>query len=511
MNKSLFTSRNAVLFYISLFKLLLLIIFADNYGLFRDEYYYIECSKHLAWGFVDQPPLSPFILAISRLLFGDSILGIRIFAYLAGSAIVFMGGLLAREIGGNRFAEVVTAVTILFCGVILGTSGYFSMNAFDILFSTVFFYLLIKLVKTDNPKLWLAIGMICGIGLMNKLSFLFLGFGLFVGLILTPQRKYFKSKYLWLAAAIAFIIFLPNILWQVFNDFPTLEFMRNAAQYKNEPLSPTGFLIGAMMELNPGFTPIVLIGIYFLFFNKKGKAFSIIGWIFISVLLVFMFNNAKPYYMGILYPAILAAGAVELEKIVERFLTKRVWAYAVIIILLIPSFIVVTPFAIPALPVDDFITFQETIGIKPSSGERSKEGVLPQFFADRFGWEEMVQDVAKAYNKLSKKEKSQVIIIADNYGEAGAIDYYRKKYGLPKVISPHNNYWIWGNDTKFNADVYIILDITREEALKFFKEVEFGVSHHHPLGKPSENFDIYIGRKPKGKLSDIWNDIRNFI
>ena len=511
MNHNNFTSHNAVLVYISLFKFLLLLIFAGNYGLFRDEFYYIECSKHLAWGFVDQPPFSALILAVSRFIYGDSIFGIRIFAYLAGSVTVFMGGLLTREMGGNRFAEFITAVTIVFSGVLLGTTSYFSMNAFDLLLSVFFFFLLIKLIKTDNPKLWLAIGLVCGLGLMNKLSFLFLGFGLLVGLLLTSHRKYFLNKNLWYAAAIAFIIFLPNILWQIFNDYPTLEFMRNAAQYKNQSLSPLDFTLGSMLELNPGFTPFILIGLYFLFFHSSGKKFMLIGWIFLSVFIVFMFNNGKPYYMGIVYPVMLAAGAVGTEKIIERFVTKTLWAKVVVFIMLIPSFIIVTPFAIPILPVDNFINFQEMIGIKPGSGERSELGVLPQFYADRFGWEEMVKDVQKAYNKLSPEEKEHVIIFVQNYGEAGAVNFYREKYNLPPAISSHNNYWIWGKDKKFASDVYIVIGSNKEDNLEFFEEVELAASHFHPLGMPFENVDIFICRKPKANLGEVWKRLKHFI
>ncbi len=511
MTSDTISSRNAILIYISLFKLVLLLIFADNYGIFRDEFYYIACSKNLAWGFVDQPPLSALILAVSRFIFGDSIFGIRVFAYLAGSAAVFVSGLLAREMNGGRFAEVLTAFTVIFSAVLIANSSYFSMNAFDILLTSVFFYLLTKLLNHYDPKLWLTIGLVIGIGLMNKLTFLFLSFGLFIGLLLTNQRKYFLNKTLWLAAAIALLIFLPNIIWQITHDFPTLEFMTNATERKNQPLSPVEFSTGVLMNLNFGFIPLLLTAFYFLFVNKIGRHYILIGWIFLTVFLVFMVSNGKPYYMGVLFPVIFAAGGVGLEILINRFIRKKIIAQVTVLILLIPACVLVTPFVLPVLSIDDYIKYQEAVGLKPSSGERSETGVLPQFYADRFGWEEMVQTVAEIYNQLPEEEKERAVIIGDNYGEAGAIDYYGSKYNLPNAISTHNNYWYWGNDPKYNTDVYVILDITREEALYFFEEVEFGASHYHPLGKPDENIDIYICRKPRKPLSEIWRSVKNFI
>ena len=172
LNKKM-SSTNAILFYLSLFKLILLIVFAGNYGIFRDEYYYIEISKRLAWGYVDVQPLSEVILSVSRALFGDSIFGIRVFSYLAGSVIVFISGLIARELNGSKFAQIFTAFLVIFSGVVLGTSSYFSMNSFDILLSALMFYFLIRLINTNNAKLWLVIGLLFGLGLQNKLTFFF--------------------------------------------------------------------------------------------------------------------------------------------------------------------------------------------------------------------------------------------------------------------------------------------------------------------------------------------------
>ena len=503
------TSTNAILIYLALFKLILLLIFAGNYGLFRDEYYYVAVSKHLAWGYVDLQPLSAVILALSRTFFGDSIFGIRIFSYLAGSAIVIVSGLIAREMNGSRFAQIFTAFLVIFSGVILGVSSYFSMNSFDILLSALMFYFLIRLINTNNQKLWLVIGLLFGIGLQNKLTFLFLGFGLAVGLVLTKYRNQLKLKEVWIAAAIALIIFLPNIIWQFANNFPTLEFMHNAAAYKNKPMSIGEFSLGSLMELNPAFILFPFTAIYYLFFNKEGRAYKLIGWIFISVFLVFAFDNGKPYYMGVLFPVMLAAGVVGADYLIDKYL--RNFVRLILVIVIIPFVFFTAPFSSPILNVDTFIKYSETLGIKPESGERSELGLLPQFYADRFGWEDMIKKVALAYNKLSPEEKKEALIFGQNYGEAGAIDFYRKKYNLPPAISSHNNYWIWGYPKNYKGKVLIVIGSNYKDNSEFFNDVELAASHHNKYGMFYENVDIFICRDPKMPFKEIWIKIKHFI
>ena len=503
------TSTTAILIYLSLFKLILLIIFAGNYGLFRDEFYYIETSKHLAWGYVDLQPLSAVILAISRWIFGDSIFGIRIFSYIAGSAIVFVSGLIAREMNGSKFAQIFTAFLVIFSGVILGVSGYFSMNSFDILLSAFMFYFLIKWINTNNSKLWLVIGLLFGIGLENKLTFLFLGFGLTVGLVLTKYRNQLKSKELWIAAAIALIIFLPNIIWQIANNFPTLEFMHNASAYKNKPMGLGGFALGSLMELNPVFILFPFTALYFLFLNKEGKVYNIIGWIFISLFLVFAFDNGKPYYMGVLFPVMLAAGVIGADYLIEKYL--RNFVRLILLYIIIPSVFFTAPFSIPILSVDTFIKYSETLGIKPESGERAELGLLPQFYADRFGWEDMVKQVALAYNQLTPEEKKEALIFGQNYGEAGAVNFYRKKYNLPEAISSHNNYWIWGYPKDYKGKVLIIIGSNFKDNSEYFEEVNLAAHHSSKYGMSYENVDIFICKNPKMPLSEVWKKIKFFI
>jgi len=213
--------------------------------------------------------------------------------------------------------------------------------------------------------------------------------------------------------------------------------------------------------------------------------------------------------MGVLYPVILAAGVIGADYLIENYL--RPFVRTVLVILVIPSVFIVTPFAVPVLNVESFIKYSETLGIKPESGERSELGKLPQFYADRFGWEEMVQKVASAYNMLSKEERKEALIFGQNYGEAGAANFYRKKYNLPQAISSHNNFWIWGYPKDYKGDILIIIGSNYEDNSEFFEDVQLVENHSNKYGMSYENVGIFICRKPKMPIKEFWEKIKNFI
>ncbi len=506
----LFRNESGSLYFVPLLKFFFLLVFAGNYGLFRDEFYYIECSKHLAWGYVDQPPLSLFILYVSRAVFGESILGIRILSYAVSCGTVFISGLIAREMGGKKFSQILTQVCVVFSPVVLGGGSIYSMNSFDVFFAASAFYTLVKLIRTENLKLWLVFGIISGIGLQNKLSFLFIGFGTAVSLLLTKNRKYFLTKEIYIGALIALIIFLPHLIWQIQNGFPTIEFMRNAAERKNVRLGFAEFFVGSMMEMNPLYIILLLAAGWFLFFDREGKRFSFLALTYLVVLTVFVLNHGKPYYMGILFPPMIAAGVVGADSFIERHL-KRI-GRIILLAILVPSFVIITPFAIPVLSIEGYIKYSETLGIKPPSQERLRSSILPQFFADRFGWKEMAEKAGKAYNKLTDAEKKNAVIFAQNYGEAGALNYYSKEFGLPeRIYSPHNSYWFWGPPAMDEKTVAIIVGSNLKDNGEWFEEVGLSESHRNRYGMPYENVDIFICRKIKIPIKTAWRELKDFI
>jgi len=298
--------------------------------------------------------------------------------------------------------------------------------------------IVIRIVETDDSRLWLLFGAVAGLGLLNKISLLFFAFGLAVALVMTPLRRHLLRPHFWLGALLAALIFAPHVLWQVRSDWPTLEFMRNAKQYKIASFTPLQFVGAQVLEINPLNAPIWLIGLAWLLFAGAGSRFRVLGIIYVVACVVLILQKSKPYYLGPAYPMLLAAGAVA----VAGFLEARRWAWAKPTLLgtLALGGVLLAPFAIPILPVETFIAYQRTLGIAPPNAENQRLGPLPQFFADRFGWREMTAAVAAAYQTLSPSEQREATILTSNYGEAGALRYYGRRYGLPPVVSQHNNF-----------------------------------------------------------------------
>lgn len=513
--KNLLTDGMRIPILIAFAQLVLQIVFHDQYGYFRDELYYIACSKHLAFGYVDQPPLSIFILALWRWIAGDSLQAIRFLPSIAGAAVVIIAALTARRLGGGKFSQGLAAFSVVAAHVLLGSGRYFSMNAFDVFFWTFALYLVVRIVIEENPKLWIWLGVVAGLGLLNKYSVGFLCIGLVVALLVTPSRNHFTTRWFWLGALIAFVLFLPHVIWEIRNGLPSLAFMRNASQQKNVPTSFTEFLLGQFREMNFLDAPIWLFGLYYFFFHMEGKRLRLLGWIYIAVFAIFLAGNGKAYYLSAIYPILLAGGAVFLEK----FFRLRYWGWIkpAYIGLMAMSTVVILPLALPVLPVQSFIAYEHALGLTPQAEERSSLGALPQGYADEFGWEEMVAGVAKIYQTLTPEEQAQCVIYVRNYGEAGAIDFFGKKYGLPDALCGHNNYWLWGPGEK-SGDVAIILGANRDlkdnldDLQRAYESVEPAFITNNDFCMPYENGrQFFICRHMKTSFQKIWPGERHYI
>ncbi len=502
-----FSPENAVLIGLAAFKFLLhsAVNLAGGYGIFRDELYYIACGKHLAFGYVDHPPFVALISALSRTAMGDSLLAIRFFPALAGALTVYLAGLAARQLGGRLFAQIVAALAVIIAPVYLFMSGVLSMNPFDALFWTLAAFLLIRILKTGDKRLWLLLGLTVGLGLQNKISMLFFIFGLCVGLLAANKRKLLLSKWFWAAAAIAALLFLPHILWQMQNDWPTLEFMRNAALFKNKPIPPHRFIFTQSLEAHPLGFLILLLGLYFFLFSRAGKEFRLFGWMYLAIFLVFILTNAKPYYASPIYPLMLTGGGVILESLV-RARGLRI----TLVSLMIAGGAVTAPLTLPFLPVETYIAYAEFIGMKPESSERKEIGKLPQHFADMFGWEELSAKVAEVYRSLPPEQRMKCAIFTWNYGEAGAIDFFGPEYGLPSALCSHNNYWLWGSKD-YTGEVMIFLGGGEEDYRDSFEEVVPAAVFTHEYVMPYENnLTIFLCRGFYRPLKEAWPELKHF-
>ncbi len=499
----------AILLYLSLLTVLIHFLANGGYGYFRDELYYMACGRHLAWGYVDQPPFVALMAVVTRHLLGSSLFALRFFPALCGGLLVLLTGLMAREMGGGRYAQVLTAVAVMVAPVYLAIDNYFSMNCFDQVFWALAGYVVIRILKQDNPKLWLLFGLVAGAGLMNKYSMGFLGLGVVVGLVLTPARRQLLSKWLWLGGVIAFLIFLPHILWEIHYGFPSLEFIHNATTFKNLPQTPLQFMTASALGIGFLSLPIWLAGLGFFFLGDDGKHFRLFGWVFVSILALFLVTKAKPYYLAPAYLFPLAGGAVAIADFVRRHNWN--WLRPASIALLLAGGVMTAPFVLPVLPVESFIKYQARMGVKAPREERGKAAKLPQQYADMFGWQNMAATVAEVYNSLSPDEKQKCVIGASNYGEAGAIDFFGMNYGLPNAISSHNSYWIWGPGDK-PGEVLIVVGGNAKDYQAMYEDVEQAATITCEYAMPFEtDLPVFLCRRPKMTLQQVWPHLKNFI
>jgi hypothetical protein len=509
-------TETGILLLLALLKLVIHVPFFNSYGYFRDELYYIACSKHLAWGYVDQPPLSIFILAIVRFLFGDSLIAIRVVPAIAGASTVFLAGLMARQLGGGRFAQFLAAFAVLTSPVVLGNGGrYFSMNSFDLLFWALAGYIIILIVTKDNQKLWLLFGLVAGLGVMNKYSMGFFLVSLLLAMLLTSHRKQFLSRWFWLGGLIGVGIVVPHLLWEYRNGFPTLEFIHNATYVKNTPTTPWAFFIGQLNDAGLANSPIWIAGLMYCLFRRERNGYRFLGIQYIILFVIMASQNSKSYYLTPIYPMLLAPGAVALEMLTQRSrlrLLKPVLVTAMVILGFIAA-----PFALPVLPVDSFIRYQYGLGKTPPREERGQTGDLPQYYADMFGWPEFADTVASMYRKLTPEEQGDCFIYVRNYGEAAAIEFFGRQYGLPQPACAHNSYWYW-KPKGWNGKVAIILggsrDTTecRKDLERFFENVEFGAMTKSEHAMPYESGrSFFICRRARISLDQLWERDKMFM
>lgn len=506
-----FLSNNGIIIFLALIKLSIHFITnaLGGYGYFRDELYYLACSDHLALGYVDQPPFSIVMLWISRFLFGDSLFALRILPAVTGAAVVLLTGLITCELGGKRFAQILAATAAVIAPIYLGMNNYFSMNSFDIFFWTLAVYLLVKIIKNNQPRLWIWLGVVLGIGLENKISVLWLCAGIVAGLLLTSARKYFRTKELWFGILIAAFLFHSYITWEFHKDWPTLEFMRNATSGKYAERSPLSFILEQIRMMHPLTFIIWVTGLVALFVSKSVKQFRLLGIIYVTVFLILIFNTtSKAEYLAAAYPMLFAAGAV----VVDNFLTRRVWSWvkAVVIILLLAGGAAVAPIVLPILPVETYIGYAKKLGVQPSTTEKKNLGKLPQHFADMFGWENMAATVARTYDRLSPEDQLACAIFCQDYGQAGAIDFFGKNYHLPNAICSHNNYWFWGPGSK-KGGVVIVIGGNKEQLQQRFASVEVADTIRSEYVMPYENnLPLHVCRNIKTPIDEIWKQIKHF-
>jgi hypothetical protein len=492
-----------MLFALASCKLLIQLAGINHYGFFRDELYYIACGQHLAWGYVDQPPLVAFVAWFARHVLGTSLFATRLLPVLAGAAVVYATGRIAAELGGGLFAQFLAAIAILFAPAYIAFDSFFSMNAFEPLLWLLSAWVAIRIVKGASPRWWLLFGAVAGVGLENKHSMFVFGFALVAGLLLTGQAKLFRSKWIWIGAALALAIFLPNLLWESRNGWPQIEVVRHAQQFKNEAITPLQFLFEQVLFMQPLALPVWLAGLMWFFTSPEGKRFRFLGWSYLFVLAIFIVLGGKSYYALPIYPVLTAAGGVALEGFFAA--PARRWMAVALSALLIAAGLVTLPFGAPILPVDTFLRYSRLLPYANSvKTERDATAALPQLYADMFGWENMAAQVAHVYRALPQPEQAGCAILAGNYGEAGAIDHFGPSLGLPAAISGHNSYYFWG-PRAYTGSCVILFGERADELKDLFADAQFVTTITDPHAAIAERtVHVYVCRKPRAPLAELW-------
>lgn len=478
------------------------------YGFFRDELYYIACSEHLAWGYVDQPPFSLFLLRITRWIFGDSLVAIRIIPTMAHPATIVLTGLMVKEMGGKSYAVFLACLGVFTSLIHIGMNLIYSMNSIDIFLWALSIYLILRIINTQKNVYWISLGVVLGIGLLNKISVLFLGAGIFTGLILT-NRQWFSTRWPYLAGLIAFAFFLPYVLWNLNNDLAHLEFIHNASAGKYSGRSRSDFVLEQILLLNPLNAPVWIAGLAALFIYDPLKKFRILGWVYVTAFLILFINRtSKGEYLAPAYAMLFASAGIFIEqKLTGKVMNWIKYGYAVFPVV---TMIILLPVVLPVLPVEDYIVYTKKIGVEPESNENKELAELPQFYADMFGWEEKARDVAEVFKTLRPEEQAKCAIYSTNYGRCGAIDFFGEAYGLPKSIGSHNNYWHWGT-REYTGEIVLILGGTLEEHKDDFETCELArVSTCNYCMPYENNVNIFICRGLKIPLKKAWASTKHY-
>ncbi len=500
----------AAIWAIALADLLFHIYFNNRYGYFRDEFDYMACGNHLAWGYVDQPPLMPFLVRICHAVLGDSLRSIRFIPALASSLLIVQAAAIARELGGKRFARLLSAVTILIAPQYLSNGSLLTTNCLEPNLWMGCAYFAILAIKRGAPHYWLWFGVIAGLGLEEKYTIALFGFGIVVGLLLTEQRRVFFNKWIWLGGAAAFLIFLPNLLWNMHYHWPFFQLMHNIrAEHRDVVLGPGEYFLQQTILIHPLTAPIWIAGLAAFFLSARLKPYRFLGWTYVVCYAVLFGLHGKNYYLAPVYPMLLAAGAAIIESALDRPIGA--WLKPAIVTILLAAGVYLAPITVPVFSPDHFLAYTKRLPFKlPVMEYQHRRAALPQWYADQFGWNEIVAETAQAWNQLAAAERTDCAVFAQDYGQAGAIDFLGRRYGLPAALSGHQTYFLWG-PRGYSGNCMVVLDDRPDRLGQFFQHVQYvGTSADNPYAL-EKRIDVFICRGSKfGTLAQVWPQLKKW-
>ena len=464
---------NGLIFLLALIKFVLPYLLQNSYyEPHRDEFLYLAEGYHLAWGFMEVPPMLSIFAWLTH-LFGDGMFWIKFWPNIFGVLTFIMSAKIIQKLGGGMFAIFLVFLPFIF-GVYLRLFFLFQPNTPEVFFWTMIAYSVLRYIQTEKNKYLYILGICVGLGMLSKYSVAIFLVSMLAGLLLTRQRKIFANKHLYYAGIIALLLFLPTILWEYNHHFPIVVHMKELTRTQLQYVSPKSFLIDQLlMNLPCVFT--WLAGLYFAAFSFKGKKYRAFGWAYLFVIIILVVLHGKNYYALGVYPVLLAFGAYHLEKFSER--RVKMWRYVFVLIPFLLG-IVFIPISLPVAKPQALARYYQVMHIEKTGvlkWEDLRNHPLPQDFADMLGWEEMAQKMAKAYSSLDSNEKANTFLFCDNYGEAGAVNYYRHKYNLPEVYSDNGSFLYWMPRNVHLENLILITDDHEEMQHPFIKDFKSAV------------------------------------
>lgn len=470
-----------------------------RYGFHRDELQVLDDARHMAWGFVAYPPLTPFLARISMALFGTSLAGSRLLSVVAQGAVIVLTGLTARELGAKRLGQVVATLAAAIAPVPVFNAVISQYSSFDLLWWVLIAWFLVRLLKYGDPRWWVAIGAVIGIGMVTKYAMAFYVAGISGGLLLTPERRYLKSRWLWYGAALSVVIFLPNLVWEVRHGFISIHFLeyihqRDIGEGRTNGFIPHQFLLNSNVML----TPLWLAGLYYFFGDREGKRYRLFGWLYVIPMVLFLALKGRDYYAAGLYPMLFSGGSVLWERWVRWM--RPAWAR------------VVQVATLAAIALGGYGVGRALLPLGPISTRNYALKVNGEL-REEIGWTELVAEVARIRDSLPPAESAHLGIITGNYGETGAVDIYGPRYGLPQAISGTNTAWYRGYGDP-PPQTLIVVGLSRSRADRTFQSCRLAGHNGNPYGIENEEStghpDIFVCGPPQLPWPEFWKRFQSF-
>jgi hypothetical protein len=465
------TYTSFIVVFVSL-KIILNLFALSHYGFQRDELLHLALGDHLDWGFKEVPPFIALLAKVTTTIFGNSVFASRIFATLAAGLIVWLVGLITVELGGKKFAITLACLSFIFAPAFVASDYLFQPVIFDQLWWVLTVWLVIRYINYNTVKYLYFLGVVIGLGLLTKYTMAFFAIALILGLLFTKQRKLLGNRHVWGATAVAFLLFLPNIIWQFQHHLPIITHMKTLQKNQLNYIKPGDF-ISQQIAVNGIALFLWLTGFGFLLFSHKLRKFQFMAFAFVLTFVFLLEMSGKNYYLFGAYPMLFAAGGYGFERWIKS--KHKVLRTLVVIVFTLPN-LLLFPMLLPVLPLNTTLAWFRFVDEKTNifrfavTWEDQKVHPLTQDYADMLGWEELTQKVAEVYYGLTPEQRKVTQIFADNYGEAAAIHHFGKQYNLPEVISLSSSFSLWAPN-ELNARYIIYVDDDNGKKIKKFAPV----------------------------------------